>query len=237
METVNLTVAVREKTGKQKTKDVRRRGCVPAVLYGHGMTPVSLEVGSRELTRALHTKAGSNVLISLNVTGVKLKESTCVIKDIQHDPVTDKIAHVDFTVISMTEKITVQVPVVVKNSAEAMGVKEGGILELIHHEIEVECLPTAIPEKFEIDAKGMKLGDILYVRDITIPSEVTCKLAAEEAIVAIHAPREEVVAAEGEAAAQPEVIEKGKKPEEGAAEEAGPAASADKGAEKKTDKK
>jgi large subunit ribosomal protein L25 len=237
METVNLAASVREKLGKQGTKEVRRRGFVPAILYGHGMTPLGLEVEYRELSRALHTKAGSNALITLNVPGVKLKESTCVIKAIQHNPVSDRISHVDFTVISMTEKITVRVPVVIKNASEAAGVKEGGVLDIIHHEIEVECLPTAIPEKFEIDVKNMKLNDILYLKDLSIPSEVTCKIGPDEAVVAVHAVRiEEAAPVEGEVPAGPDVIEKGKKLEEAAPAE-GAAPAADKGAEKKAEKK
>jgi large subunit ribosomal protein L25 len=110
------------------------------------------------------------------------------------------------------------------------------VLDIIHHEIEVECLPTAIPEKFEIDVKNMKLNDILYLKDMSIPADVTCKIGPDEAVVAVHAVRmEEVAAVEGEVPAGPEVMEKGKKPEEGAAAEAAPAA--DKGAEKKAEKK
>ncbi|MFA6599775.1 MAG: 50S ribosomal protein L25 [Candidatus Omnitrophota bacterium] len=233
METVTLAAKVREESGKQAAKEVRRRGGVPAILYGHGMKPLGLELEYREFSRAIHTKAGANVLLTLSVPGVKLKESTCVIKELQHNPVTDLICHVDLTVISMTEKITVRVPLVVKNTAEAPGVKEGGVLELIHHEIEVECLPTAIPEKIEVDVKGMKLEDVLYVKDLAIPADVTCNLGQDEAVIAVHAVREEVVApAEGEVVAAPEVIEKGKKPEEGAGTEAAAPAAADKAATK-----
>lgn len=234
MQTMNLAAKVREKVGKQGTKDVRRRGFVPAILYGHGMKPVCLEVEARALSRALHTKAGTNVLISLDVTGVQLKESTCVIKELQHDPVTDSIDHVDFTVVSMTEKISVKVPLVVKNSEEAPGVKEGGVLEIIHHEIEVECLPANIPAGIEVDAKAMKIGDIIHASALTLPKEVLCKLGPDEAVVAVHmAKMEEVKPAEEEVAAQPEVIEKGKKLEEGAGEEGGTApAPAEKAAPK-----
>lgn len=238
MQTMNLAAKVREKVGKQGAKDVRRRGLVPAILYGHGMKPLCLEVDAQMLGRTLHTKAGSNVLISLNVEGVQLKESTCVIKDIQHDPVTDAIHHIDFTVVSMTEKISVKVPIIVKNGEEAPGVKEGGVLELIHHEIEVECLPANIPASIEVDAKAMKIGDIIHVGALVLPQEIICKLAADEAVVAVHmAKMEEIKPAEEEAATQPEVIEKGKKLEEGAAEAAPAAAPVAEKAAPKAEKK
>ena len=235
METVELLVKAREAKGKSAAKTIRRRGSVPGIVYGHGMKPVSLEVEARRLYQALHTKAGENALITLKVDGAKLKESTCLIKEIQHNPITDEIAHVDFTVISLTEKIEVKVPLVLKNSADALGVKEGGVLDQVHHEIEVECLPTQIPEKFELDVKGMNIGDAFHIKDLAIPKDVTCKLGPEEVIAALHPPAKEEAAPTEEAATQPEVIEKGKKEEvvegEGAA---APAAGAAKPAAAKT---
>ncbi len=212
MARVELAMKVRETTGTQATKKIRTQGFVPANLYGHGMKPLSLQVSEKALYESLHTKAGENVVLNLKVDGVQLKESTCLIKEIQHNPVTDKIAHVDFTVISLTEKIDVKVPLVILNQAEAPGIKEGGILDVVHHEIEVECLPTEIPEKIEIDVKGMKIGDAVHASELKMPKGVTCKFEAEEVVVALHPPMKELVAGEEAAGAtEPEVIEKGKK--------------------------
>lgn len=222
MATVNLSVAPRTEIGKQAAKKVRRAGFVPANLYGHGMKPMTLQVEIKALQAALHTKAGENVVLNLKVEGVALKESTCLIKEIQTNPVSDNIDHVDFTVISLTEKIDVKVPVVAVNSAEAPGVKEGGIIDLVHHEIEVECLPTDIPEKITVDVKAMKIGDAIHVKDLAMPKGVSCKLDADDVIVALHPPMKEEVAGEEAAPGEPEVIEKGKKPAEG--EAAAPAA-------------
>lgn len=235
MASVNLAAKTRTETGKQAAKEVRRQGFVPANLYGHGMKPLALQVGVRELFQALHTKAGENVVLSLKVEGVQLKESTCLIKEIQSNPVTDKIDHVDFTVISMTEKIDVKVHLVILNSAEAPGIKEGGVLDVIHHEIEVECLPTDIPEKIEVNVKTMKIGDAVHAKDLAIPKDVVCKLDPEEVIVALHPPaKEEVPTTEEAGPVEPEVIEKGKKPE---AEEEGAAAPAPAAVKKPADKK
>ncbi len=225
METMKLQAKPRTKLGKQGSKDSRRRGALPAILYGHGMKPLAVEVNYRDFLSALHTKAGENVLINLDVEGVKLKESTCLIKEMQHHPVSDKVEHVDFTVISLTEKITVKVHLTVSHAEEAAGIKEGGVLDIVHHEIEIECLPTQIPDKIEVNVKDMKINDAIHVKDLVLAQGISVKLSPDEVVVAIHPPakEEEPAAAEGEAT-QPEVIEKGKKPAEGEEGAAAPAA-------------
>ncbi len=218
MQTVELGIKVRNKIGGRHSNRLRRQGVVPAVVYGHGMEPLSVQVDARSLKQALNTKAGENVIVRLNAEGVTLKESTCLIKQIQHDPVTEHIQHVDFTVVSLTEKIEVEVPVVVKNAEEAAGVKAGGVLDLVHHEVNVSCLPTQIPESITVDVKALQISQAIYVRDLSVPEGVEILMDAEDVIIALHPPREEEKAAAGEeAAAGPEVIEKGKKPEEGEA--------------------
>ena len=204
MDIVELSVKTRTEMGTRPARNLRRQGAVPAILYGHGMKPLALEVNGRSLHQALRTKAGENVVLNLKVEGIKLKESTCRVREIQHNPVTDEIAHVDFTVISLTERIEVNVPLVVKNGAEAAGVKEGGILDVIHHELEVECLPTQIPEKIEVDVKDMKIGDSIAVKDLAIPQGVIAKFSADEVVISLHPPEKEEVKVEEEAPAQPE---------------------------------
>ena len=226
METFELQAKSRVVDGTSKARAVRRNEKIPAIVYGHGMKPLPVEVPERDFLKAIHTKAGANILITLQVEGVKLAESTCRVKAIQHNPVTDKIDHIDFMVISLTENITVKVPVVMLHIEEAVGVKEGGILDLVHREVEVECLPTQIPAKIEIDVKAMKIGDSVHAKELGLPEGVKCLLPLEEVIVALHAPQKEEVktADEGEVSTGPEVIEKGKKDKEG--EEAGKAAPA-----------
>lgn len=225
MQTVDLGIKVRSKIGGRHPKRLRRSGAVPAVVYGHGMTPLSVEVDARSLNQALNTKAGENVIVRLNAEGVTLKESTCLIKQIQHDPITEAIQHVDFTIVSLTEKIEVDVPVVVKNADEAAGVKAGGVLDVVHHEIRVSCLPTQIPESIVVDVKALQISEAVHVRDLSIPEGVEILLELEEVVIALHPPREEEKAAGSEeGAVQPEVIEKGKKPEEGESAAAAPAA-------------
>ncbi len=224
MQIINLNVNKRDLKGSKKSRALRRAGKIPAVVYGHGMEPLSLEVLKKNLLSTLHTKSGINVIINLQLEGTKMKESTCLVKDIQHNPVTDEIDHVDFTVISMTEKIQVDVRLEVINTEEAPGIKEGGVLDVVHHTIKVECLPTQIPEAIVVDAKGMKINDLVHASQLNLPEGVTCLLAADEVVVAVHAIKEEKAAevTDETAATEPEVIEKGKKPAEG--EEAAPEA-------------
>lgn len=223
MKTIDLKAEIREKVGKGAAKALRRQEKIPAILYGRDIKPTPLTVSQREFHHVTHTKAGGNVLISLKVEGAKggKDTTTCLIKEVQRDPVTDELYHVDFASVSLTEKIKVKVPLTVRDAGEAIGVKDGGILDVVHHEIEVECLPTEIPEKLEASVKHLKIGDAIHLREIQFPPNVTPLLEAEEVVVALHPPRkeEEIAApAPAEAATEPEVIEKGKKekPEEGA---------------------
>lgn len=235
MKTIDLKVQARETVGKKAAKEVRRQGKVPAILYGRGVTPTPLAVDVKEFHRATHTRAGGNVLISLKVEGAKgKKETTCLIKEVQRDPVTDEVWHIDFTTISLTEKIQVKVPLRILDVEQSIGMKEGGVLDVVHHEIEVECLPTAIPERLELSGKGLKIGDVIHLKELSFPEGVTPLLGPEEVIVTLHPPRkeEEAAAAAAEAPTEPEVIEKGKKEklEEGA--EAAPAEKPEKAAAK-----
>lgn len=217
MKTVPLKASLREGVGKQKAKKLRATKRIPAIVYGHGIKTTSVEVSQDDFLKVIHTKAGENVIIQLNVDGPKKFEKTVVIKEIQHNPTTDAIQHVDFNAISLTEKIKVKVPLHIKG--EAPGIKEGGVLDVVHHEIEVECLPTNIPERMDADIAALKIGDTIHLRDLQFPSGVTPQFPPDEVIVALHAPmKEEVAAPIEEAATEPELITK--KKEEGEEAEA-----------------
>jgi len=224
MEKVILNAEVRETTGKAKAKEMRRHGIVPAVAYKGGKESVNLKVKQEDLFQALHTKAGENALITLSIKGAKKSSTsrTCLIKEIQRDAVKDDIVHVDFHEISLTEKIRVKVPIHPHGEAEGV-VKEEGILDLVMWEVEVECLPTDIPEKITVEVAPLKIGDTIYVKDLVIPSEVKVLNDPELTVLSVVPPeKEEVVEevpAEGEEMAEPEVIAKGKKEEEEIPEE------------------
>ncbi len=235
MKTVPLKANLRDGIGKQKAKQIRLNKQIPAVVYGHGIKSTPIHVGKDEFLKVIHTKAGENVIIQLTVEGPKTIEKTVVIKEIQHSPTTDAIQHIDFNAISLTEKIKVKVPLHVKG--DAPGMKEGGVLDVVHHEIEVECLPTNIPERIDADISALKIGDAIHINELVFPSGVVPQFEPEEVIVAVHAPKAEVAPeAVAEGAAEPEVIGK-KKDEEGeegeAAAEPKQEAKPEKAAEKK----
>lgn len=212
MKTVPLKVIERQALGKQAVKKIREAKRIPAVVYGSGIKPTPIEIGADDFLRVIHTKAGENVIIQLAISGSKNFEKTVVIKEIQHEPITDAVQHVDFNVISLTEKIKVKVPLQVKG--EPPGVKEGGVLDVVHHEIEVECLPTNIPERLEADISALKIGDTIHIKELGFPKGVVPQLPEDEVVVTIHAPKAEEVAAPEEAPTEPELVGKEKKEEE-----------------------
>jgi large subunit ribosomal protein L25 len=182
----------------------------------------------KDLVEVLHTKAGSNVIITLKVQSEEkaLKDKTVIVKELQHDPVRGSILHVDFGEISLTDTLKVNVPIVAKG--DPVGVKqEGGVLEHIMWEVQVECLPTDIPEKIECDVSALKIGDAIFVKQLAVPEGV--KILNDPELIAmivkpphIEKPKEEVV----EEVAEPELIrEKKEKEAEEGAEEGAPAKS------------
>jgi len=221
MEKVILKSETRPGAGKKVAKDLRNKGLIPAVVYKGGKDALSLQLSSEDLEGVIHTKAGENVIITLEIDGEgKAKPKTVLIKEIQRDPIKNKVLHVDFNEISLTETLKVNVPLV--SHGEASGVKkDGGILEHIMWELQVECLPTAIPEKIEVDVSNLNIGDAIYVKDIKAPEGV--KILTDRELIAlivkppkVEVPKEEVV----EEVAEPELIRK--KKEEAEEEEGGP---------------
>lgn len=230
MEKIILKAAVREETGKSGCKHLRKEGLIPAVVYKDGKKGISVKVGSKDLWHALHTEAGENAIITMEIdTGDKETKKTVIVKEMQNDPLNDKFLHVDFHEISLKEKLKVKVPVAVKG--EAVGVREeDGVLSQLMWEVEVECLPTDIPEHIDVNVDELKIGDSIHVKDIASIPGVAVLDDPEQAIASVHPPKaeeEEIAeeAAEGEEL-EPEVIKKGKAEEEGeeeaAAEEAAP---------------
>ena len=238
MEKVILEVETREGSGKRIAKDLRNKKLIPAVVYKGGKDALKLQLAEADLAKVLRTKAGENVIVTLKITGgdSKAKDKTVVIKEIQREPIKSRILHVDFNEISLTETLKVNVPLAAHGEPE--GKKEGGTLEHVMWELQVECLPTDIPEKIEVDVSKLKIGDAVYVKNITAPEGV--KVLTDPELIAMivkppkaEVPKEEVTA---EAGTEPELIRKKKEVEEGAEEakkEEPPKADAAKKEEKK----
>ncbi len=212
-----LEAVKRSGKGKNEARRLRAAGHVPAVVYGaqkagDAIAPVQVAVSPKEMMRILHSASGVNTLITLNVTG----ESTqrVLVREFQLDPVTQHLLHADFYRVNLEKKIAVQVPIVLHG--EAKGVKQqDGVLEFLHKEIEVECLPTQIPEHIDIDVSDLELGQAIYVRDIA--ANATWVPLSENDLMLVHVISAKVIAepaadavAAVPGAAEPEVAKKGK---------------------------
>lgn len=224
MERIDLETQLREEKGKQLVKRLRQEGFIPAVVYKGGGDSLSLKLSQKDFTKVIGTKAGTNVIINLKISGKaqidkkaakETKDKTVMIKEIQRNPVRGDIIHVDFNEISLTEASKFKVKLEPKG--EAAGVKEGGTLERIIWEIDIECLPTQIPEKLQVDISNLKIGDSVFVKDI-IPVEGV-KILQEPSLIAMSVKPPfvekvaEVAPAEG-APEEPELIRKKKEAEE-----------------------
>lgn len=220
MEEIFLDVEPRREIGKIAVKHLREKEFIPAIVYAKAKEPQAVKISRHEFLRLLHQHRLENVVVNLK-TSPKSKARPCLIKEIQYEPVKGDIMHVDFNEISLTQSIKVKVLVVAKG--EPQGVKlEGGSLEQILWEIEVECLPTDIPEKIEVDVSPLKIGEAIHIKDITFSPQIKVLDGPESVVFSVVMPlKEEVVAApvEGEVTQEPEVIkEKKEEPEEAEAE-------------------
>jgi large subunit ribosomal protein L25 len=219
MKEILLEAERRGKTGKEIAKKLRKEGLIPAVLYGPGDEPTPLQVESKSLVSILRTGKGENVIITLKIDGDKNVTKKVLIREIQHDPLLGNILHVDFQHILLTKKITVKIPVHLVGIP--IGVQtDGGILQHVLRELEIECLPSDIPEKVELDVTALKIGDSIHVKDVKL-EKVEILSDPEGSIITVVPPtvfKEEVVPA-AEEVKEPEVITE-KKAEEGEEEKA-----------------
>ncbi len=199
---------------KNDARRVRRGGKVPAVLYGAGREALSLALDPRQVTRILHSETGHNTIFDLALNGGE--RTKAMIVDWQYEPIKGALLHIDLKRIAMDQKLKVNVPIVLRG--EAAGVKQqGGILEQILREVEVECLPSDIPSFIEADVTELVFGKVLRVSDLPHGEKLKFLSDANQTVAHITtvkeevAPTPEVAAAEAAAApAEPEVIKKGK---------------------------
>lgn len=218
MEEIILNAELREEIGKPKIKHMRDAGFVPAIIYAQGQDAKSVKVSRHELITLAHQHRLENTVVNLKLKGDKQKAHPCLVKEIQYDPVNDDILHLDFNEVSLTKTLKINVPI--EATGEPVGVKqEGGSLEHILWEIEVECLPTDIPSKIIVDVSALKMGESIHVKDIKLPPNVKVITSADTILLSVVEPMKEEAPAEvleGEAASQePEVIkEKKEVPEE-----------------------
>jgi len=215
-----LEATKRDTRGKNEARRVRAAGKIPAVVYGDKADAAVIAVDPKTLLRILHSESGVNTLISLKFEGEG--DTRVLVRDYQVDPVTQRPLHVDFYRIAMDKVLRVTVPIML--IGEPKGVKaQGGVLDFVNRDIEVECLPADIPEHIDIDVSELLINQGIRVRDLPADSKWKVLTDADAMIIHVVTPKVEVVeepaaaavaAAPGATPAEPEVIKKGKKDEE-----------------------
>lgn len=202
MTEMTLAASVRQGTGKGVARKLRAAGQVPAIVYGVG-DPVPIQCDAHEaqlLVQALH---GSERLISLKLTDAgQSADRHVLLKDVQRTPVGARLLHIDFHEVDVSK--AVHVAVVVHPTGKAIGEREGGILQQVTYQVDVECLPTAIPEGLVLDVSGLGIGDSLHVSDLQMPEGVTPLTPEDETLFVVAAPRVEEAAEAAEAAEEGE---------------------------------
>ncbi|MBC2652112.1 50S ribosomal protein L25/general stress protein Ctc [Novosphingobium aerophilum] len=180
-ETLHLPAETRDRVGKGASRSLRRTGRVPAVIYGNKEDPLSVHVEEKELVRQLMTGHFFNSIVEIEVGG---KTVRTLPKDVAFHPVSDRPLHADFLRVSADHKVHVNVPVVFINEAASPGLKRGGVLNIVLHDLDVVCAPDAIPDDVVVDVTGLDVGASIHIHDIKLPAGVT----------AAHADRDDTVA-------------------------------------------
>lgn len=221
---ITVRAEVRTARGKNEARRLRRAGRIPAVVYGAYKEAVSVAVDPKEVTRILHSATGHNTIFDIAVDGGE--KTPVMVVDWQYDPIKDVLLHVDLKRIDLSKRIRVSVPVLTQGDPK--GVKQqGGLLEAVAREVEIECLPDEIPEHFTVDVTELLIGQSLRAGEVPLTGSMQLITSPDTVIAHVVALRGEPTAAEAaeaapapEAPAEPEVIKKGKKEEEEAGEEA-----------------
>ena len=182
----SVSAELRDRAGKGAARESRRNGRVPAVIYGDKKEPTLISLDPKEIDKLIHKKTFYATLLDVDVKGTKHR---VLPRDVQFDPVTDRTLHVDFQRIGKDTKVHVNVPVVVRNEAASPGLKRGGVLNIVRHEIEFICSPDAIPQAIEVDLTGLEIGGSIHIHAVKLPENA--QLAVRErdfTVVSIGAP-------------------------------------------------
>lgn len=203
---VSLAAQARSGDGKGEARSLRRQGRVPAIAYGAELDPTPISVDSLDLYHALHTDAGSNAILRLDVAG---DTHLALAREIQRHPVRRDVLHVDFVTVSRNVKVTVDVPVHLEGVEDSPGNEEGGVISQELYTIAVEVLPLEVPDSITVDVSGMNVGDTIRVADVTVPAGVEITADPETTVVTCVAPtldlpEETEEAVEGEAGEEAE---------------------------------
>ncbi|HEY5673731.1 MAG TPA: 50S ribosomal protein L25 [Malonomonas sp.] len=195
MAQAELNVEIRENTGKGVARKLRVLGKAPAVVYGKGMKATTITVDAKALEAAIATEAGWNTLLTLK-GAPEIEGKVVVLKDLDLHAIRRTIVCADFHAIDLSKKGIFMVPVV--TVGESKGEKAGGTLQVIRHELEVLCLPTAVPESIEIDVTALEIGDVIHIDDVTVPAGTELPHDVNFTVITVVGHKEEVEAVEGE---------------------------------------
>jgi large subunit ribosomal protein L25 len=182
----SVAAELRDRAGKGAARESRRNGRLPAVIYGDKKEPTLISLDPKEIDKLIHKKTFYATLLDVDLKGTKHR---VLPRDVQFDPVTDRTLHVDFQRIGKDTKVHVNVPVVVRNEAASPGIKRGGVLNIVRHEIEFICSPDAIPQAIEVDLTGLEIGGSIHINSVKLPENA--QLAVRErdfTVVSIGAP-------------------------------------------------
>ena len=193
-----IQVALREGTGKAASKGLRKAGMIPAVIYGLNEPPVAISISPKTVARIIASETGLNSMIPLQREGTEIKRHV-IIKEVQRHPVTGRLRHIDFMRVDPTHRVKVKVPIRLKGMP--LGVKEGGILDFTHREIEVECLPSFIPAFVSVNVEHLAIGDSLRLDQVVLDSHLTLHGDAHNVICSVLGKQAEEVAVEAAAGA------------------------------------
>ncbi len=191
MEKIGMEAQKREALGKEASKKMRREGIVPAVIYGPTIDTTPLEINFKDLSKILDTGGRENVLIDVKIKGINKTalSKTVIIKDVQRHPVKGNIKHVDLLEVQMDKVIRVSVPIHI--TGEAIGVEAGGILQHETRELEVECLPSDIPESIDVDVTDLDIGGSFHVSDLVVEEKIKILVDGDHNIVSVVTPQKE----------------------------------------------
>lgn len=204
-EIITLSAAPRAETGKGATRAARRMGRVPGIIYGDGKDPVLISLEPRELSHALARRGFFATLVDVTVDGTVHR---ALPREVQLHPVTDAPLHVDFMRVGANSRVTVEVPVVFINHEMSIGLRRGGILNIVRHGIELSCPVDNIPDHLTVDLDGLDIGDSVHISAVTLPEGCRPTIIARDFTIASVAPssavREEAATAASTPAAAPE---------------------------------
>ncbi|MFP5076726.1 50S ribosomal protein L25/general stress protein Ctc [Rhizobium sp. YIM 134829] len=168
--TYELKAETRERVGKGSSRELRRNGLIPAVIYGDKQPPISIALPSKEVTLKIHAGGFMTTVATIDVNGEKIR---VLPKDYQLDPVRDFTMHVDFLRVTKNSVVDVEVPVHFINEDQAPGIKEGGVLNIVRHTVELSVPADDIPDSLTADLAGLKVGDGIHISDIVLPKNAT----------------------------------------------------------------